>query len=470
MEPSTRAGQVVLRRPRAALVHAAAAGVDFQWYFRRRRARDGDPFLVPFPGLGEAVFTGTPEGAREVFRAPLDALVPPRPNPIEPLVGTASLILTGGERHRRDRALLAPALHGSRVRGYGELIAESVRAEVDRWRPGSVIDAGSAATAITLRVILEAVFGVGAEHRPAYIAAIGAFLGSFSGPLMLAPVLRRGLFGLAPWDRFVAARERLDHLLLADIAERRDESARVRRDGSARRRHSGAAGERRDGAPGEDIASTLLGTRYDDGSTISDRDLCDQLRTLLVAGHETTANTLVWALLRVHREPAVLHRLREELREAGPDAAPEELLRLPYLDAVCQETLRLHPAVPIVLRRLTTPFTLRGVPLAPDAIMGVAVPLLHSDPAVWSEPDRFRPERFLDRRYTPFEFAPFGGGHRRCVGAALADAELRIALATIVGRTRLRLAPPLDHGRLPRALPRGIATGPSRRIRFTVCE
>ncbi|WP_280447255.1 cytochrome P450 [Nocardia cyriacigeorgica] len=454
MEPSTRAGQVVLRRPRAALVHAAAAGVDFQWYFRKRRERDGDPFLLPFPGLGEAVFTGTPEGAREVFRAPVDALVPPRPNPIEPLVGTASLILTGGERHRRDRALLAPALHGTRVRAYGELIAESVRGEVDSWRPGTVVDARSAATAITLGVILDAVFGVGTQHRTAYIAAIGAFLGSFSGPLMLAPVLRRGLFGLAPWDRFVAARERLDQLLLADITERRDVTADDQYVGTA----------------GEDIASTLLGACYDDGSTISDHDLCDQLRTLLVAGHETTANTLVWALLRVHREPAVLHRLRDELRDAGADAAPEELLRLPYLDAVCQETLRLHPAVPIVLRRLTAPYTLRGAALAPDDIMGVAIPLLHSDPAVWSEPDRFRPERFLDRRYTPFEFAPFGGGHRRCVGAALADIELRVALAIIVGRTRLRLAPAVDRGRLPRALPRGIATGPSRRIRFTVLE
>ncbi|MFE3441679.1 cytochrome P450 [Nocardia sp. NPDC059180] len=441
MDSTTHGGAVALRRPRPALAHAAAAGIDFQWYFRRRRDRDGDPFLLRFPGLGEAVFTGTPEGAQQLFRAPIAALEPPRPNPIEPLVGTASLILTGGERHRRDRALLAPALHGSRVRAYGELIEESVRFEVDRWQPGTVIDARSAATAITLRVILDAVFGVGSERRAACTAAIGAFLGSFSGPLMLLPALRHGLFGRAPWDRFVAARDRLDRLLLAEIAERRG------------------------GGAGADILSTLLDTRYEDGSAISDSDLCDQLRTLLVAGHETTANTLVWALLRLHREPVVLDRLRTELRETSPAANPVEL---PYLDAVCQETLRLHPPVPIVLRRLIEPFCLRGAALAAGDIMGIAVPLLHSDPAVWTEPDRFRPERFLERRYTPFEFAPFGGGHRRCVGAALADLELRIAVATILARAELRLTPPLRNGGLPRAVPRGIATGPSRRVRFEV--
>ncbi|WP_280468710.1 cytochrome P450 [Nocardia cyriacigeorgica] len=445
MEPTVRGGAVALRRPRPALAHAAAAGIGFERYFRRRRDRDGDPFLLPFPGLGEAVFTGTPEGVQELFRAPVRALEPPRPNPIEPLVGTASLILTGGERHRRDRALLAPALHGSRVRAYSALIEDSVRYEIDRWRPGTVIDARSAATAITLRVILDAVFGVGGERRAEYTAAIGAFLGGFTGPLMLLPALRHGLFGRAPWDRFVAARDRLDRLLLADIAERR-----------------------RGGGGGADILSTLLDVRYDDGTAVSDRDLCDQLRTLLVAGHETTANTLVWALLRLHREPVVLDRLRTELRTAGPDAAWSDPARLPYLDAVCQETLRLHPAVPIVLRRLTEPFTLRGVALTAGDVMGIALPLLHSDPAVWTEPDRFRPERFLDRRYTPFEFAPFGGGHRRCVGAALADLELRIAVATIVADTELRLVSPPLGGELPRAVPRGIATGPSRRIRFEV--
>jgi cytochrome P450 len=443
------------RVPRLVVAHALAAGIDFERYFRWRRAHEDDRFFVRFPGFGSVLFTGTPAGAREMFRAPAELLEPPRPNPIEPLVGTASLILAAGERHRKDRALLAPAFHGPRIRAYGELIRDSTLNEISGgtagstpWRPGTRIDSRAAARAITLRVILEAVFGVDSrERRAVYTAAVTEFLNAFSGPLMLLPVLRHGLFGQAPWDRFLAARARLDALILADVARRRNSATN----------HASA-----------DILGMLLTTSYDDGTTISDADLCEQLRTLLVAGHETTATTMVWALFHLHREPEVLRRLRAEVQAAGGDATPLELARLPYLDAVCQETLRLHPAVPIVLRRVTAPFTLLGVPLAAGDTMGVAVPLLHSDPGVWAEPERFRPERFLERRYGPFEFAPFGGGHRRCVGASLADYELRIVLATILGRVRLRLAPRFARGRTPLSVPHNIATGPRRSIPFDV--
>ncbi|MEV4126646.1 cytochrome P450 [Nocardia sp. NPDC049707] len=159
--------------------------------------------------------------------------------------------------------------------------------------------------------------------------------------------------------------------------------------------------------------------------------------------------------------------MRAELRAVGPDAASLEL-GLPYLDAVCQETRRLHPAVPIGLRRLTAPFALRDVELAAGDTMGVAVSLLHSDPVVWPDPELFRPARFIERKYRPFEFAPFGGGHRRCVGASLADDELRIALATILVRLRLRLPPRYARGRVPPSVPHNIATGPYRSIPFDV--
>jgi cytochrome P450 family 110 len=441
----------VVRVPRTMALHALAAGADFERYFRWRRERDGDPFAVRFPGFGRVLFTGTPSGAQELLRAPVSLLVPPRPNPIEPLVGAASLILARGEPHRRGRAVLAPAFHRTAITAYGNAIRDAATAELAGartgapWRPGVRVDARAAARAITLRVILNAVFGLSDPVRRAeYTAVVVEFLTAFNGPLLLLPALRRGALGRAPWDRFVAARARLDALIDADIARRRGETA-----------------------DSTDILGLLLRTRYDDGSAIAPADLREQLRTLLVAGHETTATALVWALYRLHREPAVLHRLRTELAAAG-DAEPEELARLPYLDAVCQETLRLHPPVPIVLRRLTGPFTLCGVGLDAGDTMGIVVPLLHSDPRIWPDATAFRPERFLDRRYTPFEYAPFGGGHRRCVGATLADYELRIALATLLGRVELAVAPRFRRGRIPLAVPHNIATGPRRGITFEV--
>ncbi|WP_228817096.1 cytochrome P450 [Nocardia transvalensis] len=440
--------------PRPAVVHALWAGINFERYFRWRRQREGDPFFVRFPAFGAALFTGTCSGAKELFRAPVELLEPPLPNPIEPLVGSSSLILARAGRHRRDRSLLVPAFHRDRIRRYGTIIRDAVHEELDGlgtgqpWRIGAEVDARAAARAITLRVILQAVFGIDDhDRRSAYSAAVVEFLNAFSGPLMLVPMLRRSAFGYAPWDRFLAARERLDALITEEITDRRAT-----------------------GTTGTDILGALLTARYDDddGTTVSDDELREQLRTLLVAGHETTATSLVWALYRLHRHPATLHRLRAELTAAGPGVAPDELVRLPYLDAVSQETLRLHPPVPIVLRRLTGPFTLCGVELAAGDTMGVATPLLHSDPQVWSVPAAFAPHRFLERRYSPFEFAPYGGGHRRCPGAALADYELRIALGTILNRAHLALTLRYARGRIPPSVPHNIATGPHAGITFDV--
>ncbi len=295
------------------MLHAVAAGLDFQRYLRWRRARTGDPFVVGFPGFGTVVFTGSSAGAREVFRLPAHAVRPPRPNPIEPMVGPESLILAAGERHRADRALLTPVLRAVGPRGYAELIRTAAAAEVARWRPGTRIDARAAARAVALRVILAVVFGADDAARHAtYRAAVTDFLTAFSGPLLLVPALRRGCGGRAPWDRFLAARTRLDALIRADVVRRRTH-----------------------GPSGDLLAALIAAGRTDD-------ELCDQLRTLLVAGHETTATSLVWALYHLHRTPGTLGRVRGEPA---------------WLDAACQETLRLHPPVPIVLRRLCEPRT-----------------------------------------------------------------------------------------------------------------
>ncbi|MGY0502394.1 cytochrome P450 [Nocardia sp. FBN12] len=432
--------------PRWSLLHGLAAGRDFAGYLRRRAARS-DPFAVGFPGFPEVLFTGTAEGARELFRAPAASLEPPLPNPIEPMVGAASLILSSGTRHRTDRALLAPALHGARVRPLGEVIRNATLREIHcgtagPWQLGTRIDALEATRAITLRVILAAVFGPGSDRAAEYDGVVADFLAAFTTPLMVAPVLRRGIGGFGPWERFTAARERLDTLLLADIAERR-----------------------RTGPADGDLLDLLLATRYDDGTALTDTELCEQLRTLLAAGHETTATTLTWALYHLHREPGLLTRLLAELPAAGDD--PAEQARLPLLDAVCQETLRLHPPVPIVLRTLTAPLRWRGFDVAAGATIGLAVGVLHSQPSTWPAPHLFHPDRFLDRKVSQFEFAPFGGGHRRCIGATLADYELRIVLATLLTEVRLTLEPALALGRRPRAVPRNLATAPDRAIHFT---
>ena len=186
-------------------VRTLTAAADPDRYLRWRRERDGDPFEMRFPGFAPILFTGHPEGARDIFRAPADLSEPPTPNPIAPLVGEASLILISGKRHRRERKLLTPPFHGERMRAYGEIIRDSTVDEIRNWVPGRTVDSRSAARAITLRVMLEAVFGLSGDDRPAeYTRVVGDFLAAYTGPLMMVPLLRRGLFGHAPWDRFSA--------------------------------------------------------------------------------------------------------------------------------------------------------------------------------------------------------------------------------------------------------------------------
>jgi cytochrome P450 len=435
------------RAPRLTALHWAAAALDPARYFAWRRAHDGDPFVVRFPRFGDVLFTGTPVGARDIFRAPVDRFEAAQPNPIAPMVGDASLILLDGEDHRRERALLMPTFHSQRVRAYAGMIRDSALHEISRWRPGDRVDSRAASRAITLRVILHAVFGIDGDDRcDEYSQTVVSFLGSYSGALMLAPALRRQALGLGPWAHFLRQRERIDELLTADIEHRKQ------------------AGD----TDAPDVLGMLLDARYDDGSALDDAELCEQLRSLLVAGHETTATAVVWALFHLHRNPAVLERLLDELAAADDD--PHTFATLPYLDAVCRETLRMHPPVPIVLRRLRGPLTVNGVQRDAGDAVGISLTLLHSDPEVWTNPGKFEPQRFLDGNYKPFEYAPFGGGHRRCIGAALADYEMRIVLATILTRVRLELPGRTRRSAPPIAVPHNIATGPRRPIMFDVVE
>jgi cytochrome P450 family 110 len=294
--------------------------------------------------------------------------------------------------------------------------------------------------ALALEVILTAVFGPHDQERVQALArAVPAYFQAFTAPLVYLPPLRRHFGGLGPWSRFTRVATRVDQLLGDAIAARRRER-----------------GER------DDILSLLLAVRADDGQPIADAAVRDEVVTLLLAGHETVAIALAWAFYWLHRQPDDLQRLRAELRPLGRPPSPDDLVQLPYLRAVCEEALRLYPVVGAVTRRLRRPMTLRGYSVPAGVAVGAALPLIHLDPTRYPDPQRFRPERFLERTYTPDEYLPFGGGARRCIGAAFALAEMKIVLGSLLAQHRFGLAE--DTPVTP--VPRTFTIGPKGGVRM----
>ncbi|MCW2687697.1 MAG: cytochrome [Mycobacterium sp.] len=425
------------RNPRFGVLHALAAWRNPDAYFRYR-ARDSDHFAMALPGMGKVLFAGRPGGVREFLKVPAAEVAPPRPNPIEPVVGEGSLILISGEAHRRERARLLSALRSERVRTYAQTMAQAAQEEMAAWRPGSTVDVRDATQNITLRVIVRAIFGVEEKHRcDDYIRLIKAMMRSYVAPLMFIPALRRAPAGLGPWRRFSRLRRALDTMLSEEIQSRRG-----------------------DGAGGHDDVLSALLVDHDCGQR-DDDVVRQQLRTLLVAGHETTATTLAWAMYHVHHDDAVRRRLLDELADCP---SPDVMWRLPYLSAVVSETLRLHPTVSIVVRQLKCPVARRKTARQRGDVLGVALPALHADPAVWQDPLRFDPERFLAGRPSPVEYSPYGYGHRRCVGSAFANVELSVVLGTILSCAELKMTSRQRRRKPPHSVPRGIAALPNRRI------
>jgi cytochrome P450 len=336
-----------------------------------------------------------------------------------------------------------PAFRGERVRSYVDLIADATNDEITALQPGDQLMVCDAAQAITLDVVIRVVFGVTDGARRAECARlIEELMRSGTAPLMLVPWLRREIAGRGPWAQLVAFRTQLDRLLSEQIEERRGM-----------------------GDHGSDVMELILTATDEDGDALGDDALRDQLRTMLAAGHETSSTSLAWALYYIHRDESIRSRVIEELADAS---TPGEIATLPYLGAVIHETLRMHPTVPIVLRRLTGPLTVAGVPRAAGDVIGIALPALHFNPDVWRNPESFDPNRFLERKPSPFEYAPFGGGYRRCIGATFAQHELAVAIGTILNTVELRMPRSEQLSKPPRAVPRGIATKPNREILLDV--
>jgi cytochrome P450 family 110 len=425
--------------PRSATLQTLAFARDPCGTLQRYAERYGDPFTLTLVS-GPIVLTGTPEGIQEILTAPPQTFASNNRRFLAPLVGEHSVLLLDGASHRHERSLLLPPFHGACLQAYGALIQDLTLRRAAAWRPGQAFLMQAFTQALSLEVIIQAVFGVRDEARvQPFARLIPAYFQAFTSWLVFFPPLRRPFGGLGPWSRFTRVAARFEQLLQDEIAARRA-----------------------DRQPRDDILSLLLAARDEDGRAMGDEAIRDELKTLLLAGHETTAIALAWAVYWLHREPDIFDRLHTELRALGRTPDPDALGRLPYLDAVCKEALRLYPVVALISRRLRQPLRLRGSVVPAEIAVGAALPLIHSDPRLYPEPQRFRPERFLERTYTPFEYLPFGGGARRCIGAAFAVYEMKVVLGSLLARHRFRLA---EDAPVP-PVPRTFTLGPKGGVRM----
>jgi cytochrome P450 len=403
----------------------------------------GDTFA--FPSKPPLVCTGDPACIKTIYTADPDTFAPLGED-MAVFLGRHSLILLKGAEHRRARKLMMPPFHGARMRAYGQQMCRLTEQRTAEWKPGTPVTMLEAAQDISLDVILQVVFGVTEPARMAELSGLLLeLLNGFSPLLAILPSLRRELGGIGPYATFLRRQRRLH--------ERLDELIAAAR----------TAG------PREDILSLLIQARSEDGEPMTDEEIRDQLIILVVAGHETTAISIAWACYALHRpeNAASLERLRDELSALGPAPDIDQLDKQPYLDAVCQETLRRYPIAPAPSpRKLLRPLELGGYALPAGTGVGAAAGIAHFREDLYPEPMRFRPERFLERKFTPFELIPFGGGARRCLGAAMAGYEMRLVLGTLLGRFRLRLASSRPEG----AKVRAANAGPARGVRMIVEE
>ena len=413
--------------------------------------RWGERYTVASIGdRGKMVVFTDPEGIKDIFTADGDDLRSGEATApiLGPILGWHSILLLDGERHHRERRLMGPPFHGERMHVYGRLMREIADRVIDRWPVGRPFPIHREMQAITLDVILRAVFGV--DEGAAFtrvrerIEPFVAQANSPSAPFIALRPFQVDLGRLTPWGRFVRNRGAIRAVLLDEIARRRAE---------------GTGGR-------TDILSLLVDARDEQGAPMRDEELLDEMFTLLMAGHETTATSLAWVFYHLLRHPDVLATLRTELARVlgGGPVEAQHLPQLEYLDAIVKEAARLTPVVTGVLRHLHAPARIGGLDLPAGISVLASIYGTHHRPDLWPEPERFQPERFLGARPSPNTFFPFGGGVRRCLGAAFATYELKIVLAEVLSRVELRIAP----GYRMRPVLRAITVAPSRGVPVVV--
>lgn len=402
-------------------------------FLERCRERYGDIFTLRIRNEGTWVFLSDPQDIKRVFTGDPNVLRAGEANAVlRPVVGSNSVLLLDEPEHMAHRKLMLPPFHGERMQRYGEMMAEVTRRELQTWPLSEPFDLWPRMQAITLEVIMRAVFGITETQRLEHVRDLLAHaLEWITDPRRLAQMALLGPHRLERNSNFRKTLDPVNEAVLSEIRRRRSEPDLQSR---------------------QDILSMLIQARYEDGSAMSDQELRDELMTLLVAGHETTATSLAWTFERLMRHRQKLERLRGEI-SGGPDKDGD------YMDAVIKETLRLRPVLPIVVRRLSEPMQFGRYTIPAGAAVVPCIYLMHRREDIYPHPRSFRPERFLEQPAGTYTWIPFGGGVRRCLGASFAQFEMRKVLETVLCERDLHPVQPSSE----RIVRRAITLAPSKR-------
>lgn len=413
--------------------------------------RYGENFTVQFPDRKIFTFVSNPQSLECLATAPPETFdFSESMAMFSSLVRDNSLLQLEGNMHVSHRKLLQPPFHGERMKLYGELICQLTEGITKSWSIGNSIELLPTMQQITLDVLLNVVFGSSQEgclkqiHEKA-TELIVRFVTSRLFPfLIFVPILRQDWGKWTMWGRFQRLLIEFDRLVCAEIARRRENP-----DPEA-----------------TDILSMLVASRYDDGQPMSSQEICDELFTLLLTGYDTTSMVLVWAMYWIHQLPRVRASLLDEFKTIDNPLDTKAIAKLPYLTATCKETLRLYPSLLGFLRVPRKPFDMLGYECpAGSEILG-NIYSAHRRQEVYSDPSEFRPERFLDRKYSPYEYLPFGGGNRVCIGKAFAEFQMKLILFTILSKYQLEL--PNDNPLHLNTVRRAAGVMPSKNVRLQV--
>jgi cytochrome P450 len=366
----------------------------------------------------------------------------------EYLLGKNSVISLSGKEHQRQRQLIMPPFHGERMRTYAEIIENITIKTINKQPKNQPFNIRNVSQEITLGVMMEAVFGIYEGERPEKLKQLLCEIieqssSRLSVTFLYFPQLKE-MFGISEiWKQKMKKLEESDQIIYQEIQERRENFDPSR----------------------TDILTLLMAARDEEGQPMTDEELRDELMTLLVAGHETTATAISWAFYWIHKLPEVRQKLLVELDSLGENPDSNTIFKLPYLTAICNETLRIYPVGMLTFpRKVKTPISVCGHQLEPGTIIMGSIYLTHQREDIYPQPEKFNPERFLERQFSPYEFLPFGGGARRCIGLAFAQMEMKLILAKVMKTWSMQLINTQEI----KPQRRGLVTGPNAPINLVI--